>query len=65
MFDFSKYLTKSKYCDITNKWVIGKLKDEIVCVALKESLGLKPKMYSFLVENCDHKKAKGIEMFLH
>ena len=27
---------------------------------MKEFVGLKPKMYSFLVENSKHKKAKGM-----
>ena len=27
MFDFSNYLSKSKYCDNLNKLVVGKVKD--------------------------------------
>ena len=35
MFDFSNYLTKSKYCDDLNKLVIGEMKDETGSVAIK------------------------------
>ena len=60
MFDFSNQSIKSKYYNDLNKLVIGKMKDETAGVAIKEFVGLKPKMYSFLVENNEHKKAKGI-----
>ena len=36
MFDFSNYLTKSKYYDDPNKLVIGKMNDETGGVAIKE-----------------------------
>ena len=36
MFDFSNYWTKSKYCDDSNKLVIGKMKDENGGVAIEE-----------------------------
>ena len=55
MFDFSNYSTKSKDYDASNKLVIGKMKDETGGVAIEE---LKPKIYSFLVDNNEHKKAK-------
>ena len=54
MFNFSNYSTKSKHCDNSNKVVIGKMKDEIGGVANEEFVGLKPKMYSFLVDNKEH-----------
>ena len=61
MFEFSNYSTKSKYDDNLNKLVIGKIKDETACVAIKEFVGLKPKMYLYLVDdNSEHKKAKGV-----
>ena len=60
MFDFSNYSTKSKYYDNSNKLVIGKMKDESGDVAIEEFVGLKPKMYSFLVDNSENKKAKGV-----
>ena len=34
------------------------MKDKTGGVAIKEFVGLKPKMYSFLVDNNEHKKAK-------
>ena len=56
MFDFS---TKSKYYDDSNKLVVGKMKDETAGVAIKEFVGLKPKMYSFLVDDSsEHKESK-------
>ena len=58
MFDFSNYLIKSKYYDDSNKLVIGKMKDETGGVAIEEFVGLKPKLYSFLVDNNEHKKEK-------
>ena len=57
MFNFSNYSNKSKYHDDSNKLVIGKIKDEIWGVAIEEFVRLKPKMYSFLVDNNEHKKA--------
>ena len=47
MFDFSNYSAKSKHCDDSNKLVIGKMQDETAGVAIKEFVGLKPKMHSF------------------
>ena len=58
-FNFSNYLTKSKYYDDSDKVVIYKMKDEIVGVAIKEFVGLKPKMYSLMVGNSED-KAKGM-----
>ena len=47
MFNFSNYSAKSKYYDDSNKLVAGKMKDETAGVAIKEFVGLKPKMYFF------------------
>ena len=61
MFYFSNYLTKSKYHNDSNKLVIGKLKDETGGVAIEGFVGLKPKMYSYLLDNnSEHKKTKGV-----
>ena len=61
MFNFSNYSTKSTYHDDSNKLVIGKMKDETAGVVIEEFVGLKPKMYSYLVDdNSEHKKAKGV-----
>ena len=41
--------------------MVGKMKDETAGVVIEEFVGLKPKMYSDLVDdNSQHKKAKGI-----
>ena len=54
MFDFSNHLTKSKYHDDPNKLVIGKMTVKTGGVANKEFFGLKPKLFSFLVDS-EHK----------
>ena len=65
MFDFSNYSAKSKYHDDSNKLVIGKMKDETAGFVIEEFAGLKPKMYSCLVDdNCKHKKAKGVNRYI-
>ena len=56
MLDVSNYSTK--YYDISNKLIIGKMKDETGSVTIEEFVGLKPKMYSFLVNNTENKKEK-------
>ena len=61
IFDYSNYSTKSKYYDHSSKLVVAKMKDETAGVAIKEFFGLKPKMYSYLVDdNSKHKNAKGV-----
>ena len=57
MFDFSNYSIKSKYYDNLNKLNIGKMKDETGGVAIEEYVGLKPKTYSFLIDNIKKQKA--------
>ena len=59
MFDFSNYSNKSKYYDNSNKLAIAKTKDESGGVEIKEFVGLKPKMYSYLIDDIsEHEKAK-------
>ena len=59
MFDFSNYLTKSKYYNDSNKLVIWRMKDETGSVVIGDFVGLESKMCSFLVDdNSEHKKAK-------
>ena len=59
MFDFTNYSAKSKYYEDSNKLVVRKMRDGTTDVAVKEFVGLKPKMYSFLVDDkSNHKKAK-------
>ena len=61
MFDFINYMTKSKYYYDSNKLVVGKMKDETGGVVIEEFFGLKPKIYSLLVDdNSEHKKTKGM-----
>ena len=61
MLSFSNYSTKSKYYDNTNKLLAGKMKNETVGVAIEEFVELKPKMYSYFVnDNSEHKKAKDV-----
>ena len=57
IFDFSNYSSKSKYYDNSNKLAIGNMKDETGGVAIEEFVGLKPKMYSFLIDNREHKNS--------
>ena len=64
IFDFNNYFLESKYYDDSNKLVVDKLKDEIRGVAVEEFVRLKPKMYSFLVDdNSKHKKEKDVNYF--
>ena len=58
MFDSSNYMAKLKYYDNSSKLVIGKMKDETGSLTIEESVGLN--IYSFLVDNSEHKKAKGV-----
>ena len=61
IFDFSNYWTKSKYHDNSNKLIIGKLKDKAAGVVIEEFAGLKPNMYSYLLDNISApKKAKDV-----
>ena len=65
MFDFNNHSTKSKYYDDANKLVVRKKKDKTGGVVTEEFVGLKPKIYSFLVlDNNEHKKAKGMTKVL-
>ena len=50
MFGFTNYSAESKYDHDSNKLLAGKIKDETDGVAIKEFVGLKSKMYSFLVK---------------
>ena len=49
MFDFSNYLIKAKFYDNSNKFVVGKMKNEAAGVAIEESFWLRPNL--FLIEN--------------
>ena len=62
MFDFSNYLTKSKYYDNSSNLLVGKMKDETMKgVAIEEFFGLKSKINSYLVDdNSEDKKVKSV-----
>ena len=70
-FDNSDYPESSQYFDKTNKKVIGKFKDEAAGVPIREFIGLRSKMYSYIKDNQKGgKTAKGIKknvikMILH
>ena len=59
MSDFNNCSTMSIYYDDSNKLVIGKMKNQKAVVPIEKFVGLKPKMYSFLVDS-ENKKAKGV-----
>ena len=48
LFDFSDYPKNSKFYDVTNKKVIGKMKDELSGEVISEFIGLRSKMYSLI-----------------
>ena len=48
-FDFSSYPRTSPYFDATNNKVLGKMKDEAHGQPIREFIGLRPKMYSFII----------------
>ena len=63
LFDFSNYPKDSKFFNLTNKKVIGKMKDESEGKIIDEFVGLKSKMYS--IENINGKEtnmAKGVNI---
>ena len=61
-FDFSYYPENCKFYDKTNKKVIGKFKDETSFYPIQEYIGLKSKMYSYVLDNKNgDQKAKGIK----
>ena len=61
-FDNSDYPESSQYYSKANKKVIGKFKDEAAGMPIKEFIGLRSKMYSYIKEdNKVEKTAKGIK----
>ena len=66
MFHFSNYSANSKYYDDWSKLNFGKMKNEMDDTAIEEFVGLKPKMYSFLVEDSSEQKKQKVwtKMFL-
>ena len=65
LFDFSGYPKDSVYYDSLNKYVLGKMKDELNRTKIAEFVGLKSKMYSLIAENDKEvNKAKGVNLKL-
>ena len=60
IFDFSNCSTKSKYYDNSSKLVTGKMKVETGGIVIKEFVGIKPNIYSFVVDNSENKRVKGV-----
>ena len=64
-FDFSSFDKASPFFDASNNKVIGKFKDEANGKPITEFVGLRPKMYSFLIDDKGHTtekhRAKGIK----
>ena len=59
MFDFSNYSAKLNYYDKPNVLVvgkIGKIKDKMDEIGIKEFFGLKSKIYSILVSDSNECK---------
>jgi len=72
MYDFSEYPEEHKCFDKTNKKVIGKFKDEAKGRIITEFIGLRPKLYSYIIEGekeelkklelkQENKKGKGVK----
>ena len=51
LFDFSNYPEDSKFFDVTNKNVIGQMKDESEGKIIGEFVGLNSKMHSMLSDD--------------
>ena len=51
LFDFSDYSVDSKFYDVTNKKVIGKMKDEFKGKVINEFIRLKSRMYSLISDD--------------
>ena len=60
MFDFSNCCAKSKFYN-SDALVVGEMVDATAGLPIKEFVGLKPKMYFFLVDGSStHKKVKSV-----
>lgn len=59
--DFSDYPEEHPLHDVSNKKVIGKFKDECNSLPISEFVGIKSKMYSFIVNNKNKKRLKGVK----
>src|SRR3954454_4898292 len=57
LYDFSDYPKSHKCFSLKNKKVLGKFKDEMLSLPIREFIGLRSKMYSCDIETNDPKKA--------
>ena len=65
LFDFSSYSMGSRFYDVRNKKVIGKMKDEMGGKVISGFIGLKSKMYSLITVDDEEKiRAKGVNVKL-
>jgi hypothetical protein len=60
LFDFSDYPSDHPLFSVTNKKVMGKMKDETNGSPISEFCGLRAKMYSILCDGVAKKRAKGV-----
>ena len=61
LIDFRDYPQDSKFFDLLNKKVIGKMKDEFKRKTISKFIGLKSKMYSLIaIDGEENKKAKEV-----
>ena len=60
LFDFSGYPKDHRLYDTSNKKIIGKMKDELDSVPMKEFVGLRAKMYSLTHGAKEKRTAKGV-----
>lgn len=60
LFDTSSYPTDNPLYSLENKKELGKMKDETNGVPISEFVGLRSKMYSFVCDQTEAKRAKGI-----
>ena len=62
MFYFSSHSAKSKHCHNSNNLIVSKMKDETGGVIIEDFVGVKTKMYSFLIDDSIKcKKAQGVD----
>ena len=65
VFDNSDYPKDSLYFSVENKKVIGKFKDEAAGMPIREFIGLRSKMYSYVKDNGKNEKtAKGVRKYV-
>ena len=65
LFDNSDYPQDSPYFSVENKKVIGKFKDEAAGIPIREFIGLRSKMYSYVKDNGKNKKtSKRVRKYL-